>query len=390
LTQICGQPPLFSLERQMLSWLTVLTALTLFLASIENAILHIPGVGLSILVGAVHLGLYVLVRFKHASVSLIGCIVFTLDVLDLTVGWLSNDGINGSITFFYVLSIVAVLTLFKGRLRLFWMVVIIGHFFAMLVLQYLYPELITPYASRGARYFDMAFSFAMMIAFTIGYVGLNTYNLDERREVADSLLRNILPVAIAEKLKYSPAKVVAEHHDNASILFADIVGFTPLSAQLIPVELVELLNTVFSFFDTLTEKYGVEKIKTVGDCYMVAAGVPSDQVNHAQVLTELALEMRDYVSRHELLGRRLDLRIGINSGPVVAGVIGHKKFTYDLWGDAVNTASRMESHGKAGVIQVTQTTYELIKDAFVCEPQGCIDVKGKGAMEVWHVVAAKS
>ncbi len=156
-----------------------------------------------------------------------------------------------------------------------------------------------------------------------------------------------------------------------------------------PTEIVELLNEVFSHFDTLVDKYGLEKIKTIGDCYMVAAGVPRPRADHAQALTRMALEMRDYVSGREFHGRRLAFRIGLNSGPVVAGVIGRKKFIYDLWGDAVNTASRMESHGQGGIIQITRATYELVKDEFVCEPRGTMNVKGKGEMEVWFVTGER-
>ena len=170
-----------------------------------------------------------------------------------------------------------------------------------------------------------------------------------------------------------------------SVLFADIVNFTPMSALITPVELVELLNEVFSYFDMLVEKYRLEKIKTIGDCYMVAAGIPQPRPDHAHILTQVGLEVREHFVRHRFRGKQFAFRIGINSGPVVAGVIGHMKFAYDLWGDAVNTASRMESHGIGGEIQITQSTYELIKNDFVCEPRGMIYVKGKGEMEVWHI-----
>ena len=167
------------------------------------------------------------------------------------------------------------------------------------------------------------------------------------QEKSETLLLNILPKEIVSILKNEP-RTIADHFEGASILFADLVDFTPLSATMTPIELVELLNEVFSYFDLLVEKYGLEKIKTIGDCYMVASGVPRPRTDHAKVLTAMALEMRDYVNHHEFCGRKLSFRIGLNSGPVVAGVIGRKKFSYDLWGDAVNTASRMESHGEEG------------------------------------------
>jgi adenylate cyclase len=209
--------------------------------------------------------------------------------------------------------------------------------------------------------------------------------LREEQEKAEALLLNILPKDIADILKQEQ-RTIAEHYDTASVLFADVVNFTPMSAQMTPVELVELLNEVFSYFDSLVEKYGLEKIKTIGDCYMVAAGVPRPRADHAHALTRMALEMRDYIAQREFRGRVLSFRIGLNSGPVVAGVIGRKKFIYDLWGDAVNTASRMESHGTGGTIQITRSTYNLLKDNFVCESRGTVSVKGKGEMEVWHVL----
>lgn len=209
------------------------------------------------------------------------------------------------------------------------------------------------------------------------------------QEKSENLLLNILPKDIAAILK-NESRVIADSFDGASILFADVVGFTPMSAQMTAVELVELLNEVFTHFDTLAEKYGLEKIKTIGDCYMVASGVPRPRPDHAQVLTQMALDMQAYVAQREFRGRKLAFRIGINSGPVVAGVIGRKKFIYDLWGDAVNTASRMESHGRGGLIQITRSTYELIHPDFACEPHGTVNVKGKGEMEVWHVINAKT
>jgi guanylate cyclase len=206
---------------------------------------------------------------------------------------------------------------------------------------------------------------------------------------SESLLLNILPKEIAAILK-NESRTIADHYTEASVLFADMVGFTPLSATLPPVEMVELLNEAFSFFDLLLDKYDVEKIRTIGDSYMVASGVPRRRTDHAQALVCMALEMRDFIATHTFHnGQRVDFRIGINSGPVIGGVIGKRKFVYDVWGDAVNVASRMESHGLGGAVQITQATYELIKDEFICEPRGTVNVKGKGEMDVWLVVSAK-
>jgi len=209
------------------------------------------------------------------------------------------------------------------------------------------------------------------------------------QEKSEHLLLNILPAEVAAILK-NEERVIADRFDNVSIMFADMVNFTPMSAHMKPEELVGLLNEVFCYFDTLTEKYGLEKINTIGDCYMVAAGVPRPRSDHAHTLAYMALEMRDYIRRTKFGGKQLIFRTGINSGPVVAGVIGRTKFAYDLWGDTVNTASRMESHGAGGVIQITEATFELIKDDFICEPHGLLNVKGKGDMNVWYVLEKKT
>ena len=210
------------------------------------------------------------------------------------------------------------------------------------------------------------------------------------QEKSELLLTNILPGSIAERLK-AANRTIADHLDSASILFADVVDFTPLSQRLPPAEVVGILDQLFSVFDTLVERHRVEKIKTIGDCYMAASGVPEPSPDHARAIALLALDMRDAVVTSAVAGRfGLELRIGINSGPVVAGVIGSKRFLYDLWGDAVNTASRMESHSTPGEIQITRATYELLKDEFVCARRGTIPVKGKGDVETWYLVGTRA
>jgi adenylate cyclase len=207
---------------------------------------------------------------------------------------------------------------------------------------------------------------------------------------AENLLLNILPRSIADKLK-DETQPIADHFGSASILFADVAEFTPWSERLPPAEVVGYLDRLFSHFDELAERYALEKIKTIGDCYMVAAGVPTPRPDHARALALMALDMLEAMRSHEEVAHLgHELRIGINSGPVVAGVIGRKRFLYDLWGDAVNTASRMESHGTAGRIQITRATYELLAEEFECEPRGTIDVKGKGEVEAWYLIGPKA
>jgi adenylate cyclase len=236
---------------------------------------------------------------------------------------------------------------------------------------------------------------------------LLNYFIDKRNEAyrllrieeqkADRLLLNVLPEDIAAVLK-DEEHTIAEHFEDASVLFADLVGFTPLSSQLSPVQMVELLNEIFTHFDIMVDKYGVEKIRTIGDNYMVAAGVPRPQPDHAQRLARLALDMCRYLEENWSPAGFKDLpqagkssripvrfRIGINSGPVIGGVIGKRKFVYDVWGDAVNIASRMESHGLPGKIQISQETHRRLCEEFKCQRRGTIKVKGKGDMETWFL-----
>ncbi len=207
------------------------------------------------------------------------------------------------------------------------------------------------------------------------------------RQKSDLLLRNILPESIAARLRDHDT-TIAEAHDGASVLFADLVGFTPLTATMEPAQTIELLDELFTAFDELAARHGLEKIKTMGDQYMAAGGVPQRRDDHADAVAAMGLDMLAAVTRIAAArGVTLGLRVGIHSGPVVAGVIGKRKFSYDLWGDTVNTASRMESHGIPGRVQISDATRTALGDRFRLEDRGEIDVKGKGAMRAWLLVA---
>ncbi|MBE7440366.1 MAG: adenylate/guanylate cyclase domain-containing protein [Spirochaetales bacterium] len=201
---------------------------------------------------------------------------------------------------------------------------------------------------------------------------------------AEALLHNILPAPIVERLKES--RIIADSFPEATVLFSDIVGFTGLAAGRSPEELIALLNQIFTSFDWLVEKRGLEKIKTIGDAYMVAGGLPLPRADHLEAICDLALEMLEAVRRTDAVPLELNLRIGIHTGPVAAGVIGLHKFSYDLWGDTVNTASRMESHGESGRIQVTEVAYERLRDLFVFESSGRKEIKGKGWMQTYYLL----
>jgi class 3 adenylate cyclase len=210
-----------------------------------------------------------------------------------------------------------------------------------------------------------------------------TQELSAEKQTSERLLLNVLPGPIADRLKTGESLIV-DRFDAVSVLFADIVGFTTVASRTTPEALVTMLNELFSMFDRLAEKHGLEKIKTIGDAYMVVAGIPQPVADHAIAIAHMALDMiagiADYSKR---MGSTLTIRVGIHTGSVVAGVIGTKKFIYDLWGDTVNTASRMESTGLPGRVQVSEATYQLLKDQFELEARGPIEVKGKGLMAVY-------
>jgi guanylate cyclase len=230
----------------------------------------------------------------------------------------------------------------------------------------------------------------IMLGFIVAAAGIYLLRqVDYFRRRADNLLLNILPGPIALRLKES-SETIADAYGEVTVLFADIVGSTPLFSRLDPAEAVDWLNEVFTMFDQLAEKYGLEKIRTIGDSYMVASGVPTPRADHAQAMALFALELtRRLEEMPARYGRRLSFRVGINSGPLVAGVIGRSKFQYDLWGDTVNVASRMESHGVAGKVHITNATYQLLKDDFECISRGEVQIKGKGSMETWFIVRSK-
>jgi adenylate cyclase len=214
--------------------------------------------------------------------------------------------------------------------------------------------------------------------------------LQAEQEKSERLLLSILPKQIAERLKQNPT-TIADSFSEVTVLFADIVDFTNLASQMSPTELVEWLNEIFSTFDNLAEKHGLEKIKTIGDAYMVVGGLPIPREDHAYSIAEMALDMQQSAAKFKSKNQEsFNMRIGIHTGPVVAGVIGTNKFIYDLWGDTVNIASRMESHGIPGGIQVTESTFDRLQDLYILEKRGLIPVKGKGEMTTYLLLGKKT
>ena len=235
------------------------------------------------------------------------------------------------------------------------------------------------------------FQFLILITFCSYYNhSVNTAKTALSQEFARSqaLLYNTLPQSIADRLKNE--ELIADRFKECSVLFSDIVGFTTLSQKLPPTELVKILNEIFSSFDDLADHYDLEKIKTIGDAYMIASGIPISDPNHARKISAFALDMQAYIKNYRQIHNvDIALRIGIHSGPLVAGVLGKKKYTYDLWGTTVNTAARIEAHGLTDEIHISQTTHQLIEEFFICEARGSIDLKDIGQMNTWLLKAHK-
>jgi class 3 adenylate cyclase len=213
--------------------------------------------------------------------------------------------------------------------------------------------------------------------------------LQIEQQKSEKLLLNILPKPIADRLKRG-ARTIADSFPEATVLFCDLVGFTELCAGISAEELVERLNKIFLAFDLLTESHGLEKIKTIGDAYMLVGGLPTPRPDHAETVANMALDMFDAIAEiNQKAHTDFRIRVGIHTGPVVAGVIGKNKFNYDLWGDTINVASRMESHGAPDRIQISEAAYQRIKNKFLCEERGPIEVKGKGKMVTYWLTGRK-
>ncbi|PJZ57187.1 adenylate/guanylate cyclase domain-containing protein [Leptospira barantonii] len=299
--------------------------------------------------------------------------------LQLSLGGFEN---SGAVIIWAILCPLGALSFGPIRHGLIWF----GLFLIVLVLtglSELYPPLWTVNVDPKLRilFFVMNIAGAGTLTFFSLYYFISKNKQEHDR--AENILLNILPAPIAERLKRSPA-TIADGYPMVSILFADIENFTVMSQKVSPEVLVHFLNDVFSYFDILAERYGMEKIKTIGDAYMAVAGIPVRGDGHAEDAMRMAIEMQRFIKAlRDPTGNVLKMRIGIHSGPVVAGVIGRKKFAYDLWGDAVNTASRLESHGVSGRIQISESTYSLLKDKSWIETSRSVDVKGKGVMTTY-------
>ena len=338
-------------------------------------------------------GVPLLHRFGPQTGGVVTLVLFTSELLVFT--YLTGTGAGVQ---FHFLLVVALTVLYLGAERIAVTTSSATIAAALIVVVQLtvpddtgllpWPLLVTVLASNAVL---ACGSLLLVASYALGEVARAESIAEREYQRSERLLANILPSPIATRLKDESNPVIADRHDEASILFADMEGFTAQASDTAPEDLVKFLNRVFSDFDRLVERHGLEKIKTTGDAYMVVSGVPIPRPDHAHALAVLALEMREAATGwRDPRGRNVPIRIGIASGPVVAGVVGTRKFFYDVWGDAVNVAARMETTGSAGRIQVSQDVYERLRDEFVLEARGEIEVKGKGKMSTWFLLARKT
>lgn len=313
-----------------------------------------------------------------------------LILLFLSANVLGNAGSQGGAHYYLVPALVIAVILSGSRRRTLAAVALFGAAtLALLLLEARRPELFTPYADPRERFQDVTGNLIFVQVFTAALVAVLSGGLNQERRRSDRLLLNVLPEPVARELKIYE-RVEPREYESATVLFTDFVGFTRIAEGFTPQQLVSELDFCFRRFDVIARRHNLEKIKTIGDAYMAVGGVPEPNATHARDCTRAALEIARFVA--ETRAKRIetglpywDVRVGVHTGELVAGVIGREKFSYDVWGDTVNTASRMESAGAPGRVNVSRATYELLKDEFVFEYRGRVEAKGKGEVEMFFV-----
>jgi adenylate cyclase len=396
LSILFGDHRRFSLEHRLFNTISLLNAI----ANTGGA-LNLLAFGnhrflflLQLVTGFLFLSFYYLARFRHAYRLLYW--PFVLLILGfLWVGALGNAGsTGGTIYYFTPALVIAVILSEKVRTTIFALLLFCLATAALLLLEQNRPNWITQYQSTNERFFDITGNLLFVQVFTGVLVILLTKALNQERQESDKLLLNILPASVARELKEKD-RVSPVDYESASVLFTDFVGFTQTAENFTPQQLIEELDACFRQFDVIAKKHNLEKIKTIGDSYMAVGGVPARNRTHAGDCVRAALEIERFINGLMHKKAAADqpswrIRIGIHTGDLVAGVIGSEKFSYDVWGDTVNTASRLESSGQAGRINISRATYEMVKDDFVCEYRGKIPAKNKGEVEMYFVNGLRS
>jgi adenylate cyclase len=322
-------------------------------------------------------------------------VFFVVSYLAITmVGW--HIGTDSGVQFYFLVAAsIMVLVLGIEHVVLASALAALGAA-TVIALEFLVPDdtgVLPPWAQTSGFVITTISAWVLavaVIAYALREIARARVAMEAEYERSERLLTNILPATIAERLKDPSRNIIADKYDDASILFADIAGYTKRASDTTPTDLVRFLDRLYTDLDALVDLHGLEKVKTSGDSYMVVSGVPQPRADHVEALACLALDMADAVADlKDPQGRAVPLRIGLATGPVVAGVVGARKFFYDVWGDAVNVASRMETTDVEGRIQVPQNVYERLNDTFLLEERGDVDIKGKGVMHTWYLVARR-
>jgi len=386
-----GDARLFALEHRLFNTISLLNAVAniggaFAVLSLKNAaFLFFLNFG----TGMLFLLFYYLSRFRNSFENLYW--PFVLLILGfLFVNALGNAGSRGGAHYYFIPALVIAIILSGKTSRTIMAIALFcGAALTLLVLEQVKPEWITSYANQQERFIDIAGNLLFVQVFMGILVQVLTQNLNQERRKSDRLLRSVLPETIAQELKQTD-RVQPIDYELASVLFTDFVGFTQIAEGFTPQQLIEELDRCFSEFDRIAKKHKLEKIKTIGDAYMAVGGVPLANRTHAVDSVLAALAIEQVVSRlreTEMAESRpyWQIRVGIHSGDLVAGVVGREKFSYDVWGDTVNTASRLESSGVAGRINISGATYELVKEFFDCEFRGKVAAKNKGEIDMFFV-----
>lgn len=390
-TALFGDSRRFALEHRLFNTISLLNAAAniggafAVMSLKSHAFLFMLNFGTGIL----FLLFYYLSRFRNLHQSLYW--PFVLLMLGfLFVNALGNSGSRGGAHYYFIPALVIAIIL-SGKIgrTLIAIGLFSGATLALLFLEQLKPGWVTNYTSQQERFTDIAGNLLFVQVFMGILVQVLTQNLNQERRKSDRLLRSVLPETIAQELKQTD-RVQPVDYESASVLFTDFVGFTQIAESFTPQQLIEALDTCFSQFDQIARKHNLEKIKTIGDAYMAVGGAPLTNHTHAVDCVLAALEIERLVSRlreQEMARSRpyWEIRVGIHSGDLVAGVVGREKFSYDVWGDTVNTASRLESSGVARRINISGATHELVKDFFECEFRGKVAAKNKGAIDMYFV-----
>ena len=346
--------------------------------------------GIINIVGA---AIYAIIPLLHRFGELLPPLTFigTAYVSIFTICWFVGTG-SGLQFYFLVAACLIVLQL--GVDRIFLAAILAAIAAGMVItLQFLVPRDTgaQPVWALSLYFVVTTISACVMVVTTVWYSVREIVRAEAAMEVeyerSEALLANILPASVAARLKDPARNIIADKYDDASVLFADIAGFTERASDMEPDQLILFLDKLYGDFDALVDKHGLEKIKVSGDSYMVVSGVPQPRADHVEALAALALDMAEAAGLlKDSRGDALPLRIGLASGPVVAGVVGSRRFFYDVWGDAVNVASRMETTDSIGRIQVPEEVYRRLKDDFVLQERGVVEVKGKGLMRTWYLI----